>query len=1103
MTDILKLQVNDESLSNIINNNPFYIDIKGSVNICLIRCGQDIENCNSVNFSSMTNYGKILVINPNDNKSQCKIKLAFDTSNENNDNGMGNYNFIKAFVTVPSLHRLNGEIYDMETFLVFSSVQKNGNILYVVLCTLNSGTIDPPDDWKLLNYKLLDELFSKNNTVPDIHGTTAISGIPNPVDLNNFIPPEGLRSFYDYTNPNNSIVNIRVYQNPMAVSNDVLGILKKKLTPESIYTDFKSYISKSINPTENLFFYYSKDLTNDYKSYEANNTKEKSKIKDKSVIKENEKKDDILEEYEKENADETLKKLDINENDNDFKTEEEDNTKNMEKFEDNNNTMHNYGVTLIIIIVCFIFFYIIIYTKSFILNLFVPRSGLSPDKLKNSIYEINNDIIRSILTARLGLNSNLVLQGIVTFFIVLLSIFYIINAFDRNSIYNGIIAFLVFLLILIINFFRLVFRYYSGKLRMLYDDDYNQKENYFYDLIFNKIFKGNDTYDIIFKYGLFSAFSFKNLSFDKFILTNTTNTNNIQFGGNPIKEVVPGDNDNNKGKNNKNKEYQKKSETNYNESGFSGINIFKFISDNGEYILEKFNDNKEWISNYRFSILFHLMATIMLIYLFNLLFNNIGDNFSGIIGLLIFIGSSSFMIPLASISLGITTIFLYKDNNEAFKWITAILGVFLLLWIISSYVYGLYINNNEVSTPMGNLFIACFVIYYVIIVGTYFYYGVSKIGGGGDNLSKGLTLINAIPNPLNYNKNTTANPEVYAAPSPISSTDTVPSVIPPEPEIPGSSGPSEPSRLPEPSNPLVPPSTLSIPSSTDSNQIQMLSDQIAELKNLIMNRNPKNSSSEINRILDEIKIIREEIQRLEQFIQNNKINPSNISDLRSSITKYSKIMEALKNKLNSTQDTPELNGMIANLIDEITTLEDRSSLLKQQISNPRSDTPQFNNTMIAPLLGEISNLEDTSTLLRQQLSNAKSDTSLSNRNLESIDKENLVKYLLQFVSEKNLLNEQSQISLHDLKSRLLSHLTNENRTAKELKTLQAELSKKDILTDKLLKYILGEISNSNTRSNIMKSSNLNKSKHLKRIRNRLVTLRNKIPEQYNEFIDTK
>ena len=157
MTDILNLDVNDESLTNIISNNPFYIDIKGSVNICLIRCGQNIEECNDINFDTMTNYGKVLVLNPNNSKqSKCNIKLAFDTSNDNiNDKGSSNYVFQKAFFTVPSLHKLNGQIYDMETFLIFSSIQKNGNILYVCICTLSSGTnIVQNNDWKLLNFKL-------------------------------------------------------------------------------------------------------------------------------------------------------------------------------------------------------------------------------------------------------------------------------------------------------------------------------------------------------------------------------------------------------------------------------------------------------------------------------------------------------------------------------------------------------------------------------------------------------------------------------------------------------------------------------------------------------------------------------------------------------------------------------------------------------------------------------------------------------------------------------------------------------------------------------------------------------------------------------------
>jgi carbonic anhydrase len=274
MSNPLTLNVSDDVINNIVKNNPFYINISGAVNICLIRCGQEIDKCNDVEFSTMTNYGKILVLNPNtQQKTKCNIKLAFDNSNDNiNENGESNYTFQKAFVTVPSLHRLNGEIYDMETFLIFSSIQKNGNILYVCLCTLSSGTqFVKGNDWKLLNFKLMNELFIKNNKVPDIYGTNSIEGIPNPVDLSNFIPTEGSRNFYDYTHPNNTNVNIRVFQTPLAVSNEVISVLKSKLTPGSAYESFKNSIIKSINPTENLFFYFSQDLTDNYKSFEANN----------------------------------------------------------------------------------------------------------------------------------------------------------------------------------------------------------------------------------------------------------------------------------------------------------------------------------------------------------------------------------------------------------------------------------------------------------------------------------------------------------------------------------------------------------------------------------------------------------------------------------------------------------------------------------------------------------------------------------------------------------------------------------------------------------------------------------------------------------------
>ena len=96
----LNIEINDESLKGIFEKNPFYIDVKGSINICQIMCGQTFEN-NNVKLSSMTNFGKVLVLNPNNKeKIQANIKLAFDSSNDDTDeNGNSSYTLKKIFFT--------------------------------------------------------------------------------------------------------------------------------------------------------------------------------------------------------------------------------------------------------------------------------------------------------------------------------------------------------------------------------------------------------------------------------------------------------------------------------------------------------------------------------------------------------------------------------------------------------------------------------------------------------------------------------------------------------------------------------------------------------------------------------------------------------------------------------------------------------------------------------------------------------------------------------------------------------------------------------------------------------------------------------------------
>ncbi len=533
MTSILDLSVNnDETLNNIITGNPYYIDIKGSVNICTIRCGQKIDQCNEVVFSTMTNYGKILVLNPNKNtksKAKCSIKLAFDNNNDNiGINGDGNYVFEKAFITVPSLHKLNGQIYDMETFLLFSSTQKNGNILYVCICTFSTGTSTvPKGDKKLLNYKLMNELFSKN-VVPDIYGTNQIKGRPNPVDLSNFIPPNGLRNFYDYTHPLNNKVNFRVHQEIMYVSNDVLTTLKSKLTPGNNYNDFKSAISKTINPFEGLFFYFSEDLTNRYKSFKQNQVNEESK--ESFDDQEKNEKDEKDEKDEKEFQ---FKKLEYE--DKDSKKDENDDIGNKEKFTEQEETVNDndsQDTTFLTSNNAMSLFFIIGFllvanclNTFFLSHIFTKSNGISESDLPNYLSEISNPNNSNLIGTKFKLFFNIFLQAFFSLILFILIPIFISTETSNKNIYTMIILLMVLLLLNVLRTFILNINFLFFTLCGIYDKDFIQKQNYFNDYINSKIYKGS-----IFKiiYNLFK-YSFSN-NYDQ-LLSFSDSNNNIMSGG--------------------------------------------------------------------------------------------------------------------------------------------------------------------------------------------------------------------------------------------------------------------------------------------------------------------------------------------------------------------------------------------------------------------------------------------------------------------------------------------------------------------------------------------------------------------------------------------
>jgi hypothetical protein len=265
MNDLLTIRTQgDITLQEVFKGRPYLTNIEGSINICMTLCGQDIDGCGEVEFINMKNYEKILVCNPNPNqKSTCNIQLAFDSTSDNiNDEGIGKYTFEKMFLTVPSMHKLNGQIYDVEVYLLYSSTQKNGDKLYVCMCSFFQGTNSISNqDWKLVSYKLMNELFSKPSKIPNKGQTLPVSAPPNPVDVNDFLPIEGFRNFYEYTHPSNTKVNFRIFQTPLLISNVALKNLRDKLTPGVLYNNMRQMIQSYKNPPDGVFIFFSQDFT--------------------------------------------------------------------------------------------------------------------------------------------------------------------------------------------------------------------------------------------------------------------------------------------------------------------------------------------------------------------------------------------------------------------------------------------------------------------------------------------------------------------------------------------------------------------------------------------------------------------------------------------------------------------------------------------------------------------------------------------------------------------------------------------------------------------------------------------------------------------------
>ncbi len=254
----------DNVLNKIFTGQPYLLNIEGSINICMTLCGQEIDGCSVVHFANMRNIGKVLVMSPDTKKAyKCSIKLAYDSSSDNTgSSGIGNYTLEKVMFSTPSLHKMNNTVYDGEIYTIYSSTQKNGEKLYVVLCSFLQGvdTVQT-NDWRFVSYRLLNELFGDITKIPLLNQTNAIGSPPNPIDVNHFLPREGFRNFYEYTHPSNNMVNFRIFQTPLYISKQAIQNLQTQLLPGTEYTNFKQMVQSYINPPQGIFIFFSQDMT--------------------------------------------------------------------------------------------------------------------------------------------------------------------------------------------------------------------------------------------------------------------------------------------------------------------------------------------------------------------------------------------------------------------------------------------------------------------------------------------------------------------------------------------------------------------------------------------------------------------------------------------------------------------------------------------------------------------------------------------------------------------------------------------------------------------------------------------------------------------------
>jgi len=257
---------------------PILVGGPGNILPCIESCNIDFDFKQQNKFVVTNQNGKLYVktdVGAKTPSTKFQCYQTIDMCSAENCPAEKLFKLEDIIITCPSLHRLyiNGspKIFDGEVFIVFKN-EYQGNTVYNVFSILLEQTTDMSTavgDGSINAYKLFESL---GKDLPDKNEQKTVSTLAD-WDIKDLFPKN--KWFYNYTHPNNPVVNWYVYKNQVYVPNSFKsGFIStvsqvnhdnKILTGTQAYNTLYSAIGKLQNPTANdnsFVIFEQRDLEN-------------------------------------------------------------------------------------------------------------------------------------------------------------------------------------------------------------------------------------------------------------------------------------------------------------------------------------------------------------------------------------------------------------------------------------------------------------------------------------------------------------------------------------------------------------------------------------------------------------------------------------------------------------------------------------------------------------------------------------------------------------------------------------------------------------------------------------------------------------------------